>query len=481
MPEIMFKHWHNILYLAIFSICSCMSQSNGFVAPRPHQKFSTQLSAQNAYAKDLLKELDEDVIVWPWQHDESAAVVNKKNDEVPGFYLLGIVGSTLLTKLPDIREYPRDIFEALSNSTLFLFLGTLSALLFFTTNLGNAMKGSSLPQIVFALVIGLMGVSGSFIVGITLALVNAMVGLINTPIAIWSSWFQGKIWDNVNREWAHISLGDQVDTGLTSSLKNFIARLDSEKKEDLLSYVYCIRSLAPVVDNIITDAGAIDLREYIQEFVNEEISAEDFKESCDSHADKYASTAYDKLTLLVIGTAFSKKWALADLRSSPVRWPLYLFNSALNNSSQLQSNVKKLNMAKEWASMIFKEDPNEPKTKDIFFSRGISLVLALYLDHVSALAEDIYFKVLNDGSNMSPLERSRRAEALKILGQSYLLGLTTQGERSVDDALAKLLEEDINLRVQKNGEEKLAELDKEMRNAGLFEQFGLNKKKESAD
>ena len=61
-------------------------------------------------------------------------------------------------------------------------------------------------------------------------------------------------------------------------------------------------------------------------------------------------------------------------------------------------------MVKKCILPYFKaKDPGDSKLMETFVSQVLALLQALYMDHISVLAENLYVKVFNDGStNLSP-------------------------------------------------------------------------------
>ncbi len=108
------------------------------------------------------------------------------------------------------RRGPRDIIEGLKKGVIGLVLGTFSGI-FCLVVPTYAFSSHGIPGILGGLAVGFLSAAISMFSGALFCLTNVVIGLSKTPRAIYSSWFQGKTWDDANDEWIHYSLEEEIE------------------------------------------------------------------------------------------------------------------------------------------------------------------------------------------------------------------------------------------------------------------------------
>ena len=171
------------------------------------------------------------------------------------------------------------------------------------------------------------------------------------------------------------------------------------------------------------------LRERIQRFVNETISAEEFLEGCAKEADEIAATGFGEIFLVHIGTALVEEADLY-LQKNLLQFPLWLYSSASKKARSVKSAVGglKLFSALCMELVAIKTDADHKVKENVqiteedvekFLPQILELAWAYNARDIASLIEKSCFKVLNDSSATSTSESKRRSKALKMLGQSF--------------------------------------------------------------
>ena len=105
---------------------------------------------------------------------------------------------------------PRDIIQALKAGATSLALGFGSGIALLLVP-PFALSSKGVPGVILGIVLGCIGAAGTFISGMIACFLFLLSGLIKTPGAIYSSWFEGKSWDSKSYEWVHYSLDEESE------------------------------------------------------------------------------------------------------------------------------------------------------------------------------------------------------------------------------------------------------------------------------
>jgi len=105
---------------------------------------------------------------------------------------------------------PRDIIQGAQAGiiSLTLGIGTGIACLIIPP---YSLSSFGLKGIIPGFILGALSAAVTTFIGALVGLVNVLVGLMKTPGAIYSSWFEGKVWDPSHHEWRHYSLEEEIE------------------------------------------------------------------------------------------------------------------------------------------------------------------------------------------------------------------------------------------------------------------------------
>jgi len=127
--------------------------------------------------------------------------------------------NSIVSRLFNKRNGPRDIIEAATTGMISLTLGIISAVVCLIVP-PYALSSNGLPGILVGVVLGFLGAAGTFITSAVVCFMNIAVGIMKTPKAIYSSWIQGKTFDRVESEWRHYSLDEEIEELLKEEKAN---------------------------------------------------------------------------------------------------------------------------------------------------------------------------------------------------------------------------------------------------------------------
>lgn len=189
------------------------------------------------------------------------------------------------------------------------------------------------------------------------------------------------------------------------------------------------------------------LRERIQLFAKLTYSDADFRESCLQEANEIAETGFGETFLLHIGNALVQEADLY-LQQSWLGWPRWMFSTVTKKTRKLQSNIdaakmivtfiKKLAVLSEEARGREEESMNEKPSISAemieeFLPNILEMAWAYNARDIASVIEQACHKLFNDVGVDSSVEPRRRAQALRILGESFV----ERGRQEYDDDVGK--------------------------------------------
>ncbi len=207
---------------------------------------------------------------------------------------------------------------------------------------------------------------------------------------------------------------------------------------------------------------ALHLREFIKSYVRGDISKQEFEILCSEEAEKIAENSFGEIFLFHIGNALVQEANLFRFQSW-FGWPLWLAASTKKKTLKVQGKVKGVKMISTFVTkFLFREDGNgdddnnssglldtikklqsgEKKLNTKLSNDTLEKMLPHILDmawafnaqDIAAMLEQACEKVLFDSKAETSSERSKRAKALYILGETFARrGQGTGAEQCFND------------------------------------------------
>ena len=194
---------YNLLQVCIFAVvsfCSVTTKTYQFPVSAEDDNLKSNRRSQREYEKERKRKIREE--------SRKQRERSQQDDFSSQFHEEAHGGEVVELKIS--KMFPRDIIQATKRGVISLTLGIASGLACLVVP-PYALSSNGLPGIFFGIVLGFFGAVATIFTGTFVCLINLSIGLLKTPHAMYSSWFQGKTWDRAGHEWRHYSLDEEVE------------------------------------------------------------------------------------------------------------------------------------------------------------------------------------------------------------------------------------------------------------------------------